>query len=109
MRTYEIWSPSAAERYFNNSIVGHISMLLAEAWGSVHRRRPVRGAAQRHVRGSAPPSLRSRRQGWLDRLDAWFWRQEQKDRDAYLAGSHDVFELERRIEALERGMITRYY
>ena len=44
----------------------------------------------------------------LERLDAWFWRQEQKDREAYLAGSADVFDLERRIDAIERGVVTRH-
>jgi Protein of unknown function (DUF3563) len=38
----------------------------------------------------------------LERLDAWFWRNRQSAREAYLAQSADVFEVERRIRALER-------
>jgi len=40
---------------------------------------------------------------WLDRLDDWLWRQQAHEREAWLAQSSDVFELERRIEALDRG------
>ena len=49
------------------------------------------------------------RQTLLERLDTWFWRQAQKDREAYLARSADVFDLERRIKALERETPVRYY
>jgi hypothetical protein len=47
--------------------------------------------------------------GILDRLERWFRAQEQKARDDYLATSADIFELERRIEGLDRGTIVRYY
>jgi len=57
-------------------------------------------------RGTAATST-ARSSGALERLDRWFWRQEQKARDDYLATSVDVFELERRIEALDRGAILR--
>ena len=43
------------------------------------------------------------RQSWLDRLDAWAWRQHQKDREAWLAQSKDLAELEARLRALDRG------
>jgi hypothetical protein len=39
----------------------------------------------------------------LDRLDHWFWRQAQRDREAYLAGARDIYELEERIRRLERS------
>ena len=45
----------------------------------------------------------------LDRLDAWFWRQRQSANEAYLAQSQDVFELESRMRAIERGVGGRYY
>jgi len=53
----------------------------------------------------APPRPRERapQLGWLDRLDAWFWHQEQKRRDAYLAQSADLVELEQRMRQLDRG------
>jgi hypothetical protein len=40
---------------------------------------------------------------WLDRLDIWFWKQELKEREAFLARSIDIFDLERRMRCLERG------
>jgi hypothetical protein len=45
--------------------------------------------------------------GLLDRLDAWFWRQRQSEHETYLAQSQDVYELERRMRALERSAGTR--
>jgi len=39
----------------------------------------------------------------FDRLDNWFWRQAQRDREAYLAGARDIYELEQRIRRLERS------
>ena len=41
--------------------------------------------------------------GWLDRLDAWFWKQDMKRREAFLAQSTDIFDLEQRMRWLERG------
>ena len=104
MRSYEISSPTAAELYFDRSIVGNLATLIADALGRSRRREP----APRTVEGTALRP-RAERATWLERLDRWFWRQEQKDREAYLARSKDVFDLERRIRALERGAITRYY
>lgn len=49
------------------------------------------------------------RSGLLARIDAWFWRQRQRDLDAYLGQSQDLFELERRIRDLERSIGSRYY
>ena len=111
MRNHEIASPSAAELYFNNSLIGHVSTLLAEALGGFRGRRLAaraskpRGPTQR----TAPKAGAERRGSWLDRLDAWFWRQEQRAREDYLARSADIFELERRMRALERNPISRYY
>ena len=39
---------------------------------------------------------------WITALGNWFHRQEVKNREAYLAQSTDVFDLERRIRYLER-------
>ena len=39
---------------------------------------------------------------WMNRLDNWFYRQQVKQREAYLAQSQDIFELEARIRHLER-------
>ena len=108
MRTYEISSPAAAELYFRNSVVGHVSTLLAETLGNLRAGKPAR-RQRPGTSAQRPPKPAAERRSWLDRLDAWFWRQEQKAREAYLAQSRDVFELERRIEALGRGAVARYY
>jgi hypothetical protein len=102
MRTYEISSPGAAELYFNNSFVGDVASFVGAAlarFGRTTARRPA-------PRTSARPERQ--RRGLLDRLDAWFWRQQQKAQEDYLAGARDVYELERRIDALDRGS-ARYY
>jgi hypothetical protein len=40
---------------------------------------------------------------WLDRLDTWFWKQDMKRREEFLAQSTDIFDLEQRMRWLERG------
>ena len=102
MNHYDLTSPNAAERYFNASIFGQLYTLMAAVLG--HGPNPAQPAG---IRSSAAPTACA--PGLLERLDRWFWRQEQKARDAYLATSADVFELERRIEALDHGAISRYY
>jgi len=96
MRNDPISSPGAAELYFNQSIFGQLYALLAETLG-----RSDAGRARAADKADADAGT------LLDRLDAWFWRQRQRDHEAYLAGSRDVFELERRMEALERGAYPR--
>jgi hypothetical protein len=39
---------------------------------------------------------------WLERFDRWAAKARQRDREAYLAASKDVFELEARIRQTER-------
>ena len=57
----------------------------------------------------AAPANATARMSLLDHLDAWFWRQRQRANEAYLAQSQDVFELESRMRAIERGVGGRYY
>lgn len=71
--------------------------------------RPRRGARAASGRSATGPTAPSRRLGWLERLEQWQWRQEQRSVEAYLAQSQDVFELEARIRALQRGNPWRYY
>ncbi|HKU85070.1 MAG TPA: DUF3563 family protein [Casimicrobiaceae bacterium] len=99
MSSYD--TPNAAEMYFNQSIFGHLHAAIAGVPPMPQKRKhaPASGAS---VAGAAAP-----RRPLLERLDAWFWHQMQRDREAYLAGSADVFELERRIDAIERGVVTR--
>jgi len=49
-----------------------------------------------------------RRPGFFERLDRWLWRQEMKEREAWLAESKDIFELEARMRMLDR-VGSRYY
>jgi hypothetical protein len=105
MRTYEISSPGAAELYFSNSFVGDVSSLVRAAlagFGGGRRN-------TRHTGRRTTARAEVQKRGLLDRLDAWFWRQQQKAQEDYLAGAHDVYDLERRIDALDRGGVTRYY
>lgn len=39
---------------------------------------------------------------WTSALADWFYRQQVKEREAYLAKSTDIFDLERRMRQLER-------
>ena len=100
MRNQDLPSPGAAETYFNQSIFGQLYTVLADTLGR-HDRAPAGGTRRTALQGSVEQSRPKR--SLLDRLDAWFWRQAQNDREAYLAGSSDVFELERRVEAYGRG------
>ena len=57
-----------------------------------------------HPQSLAPAAVTAPRRGFFDRLDQWFWRQQQRDVEAYLARSVDVYDLETRIRALERSV-----
>jgi len=47
-----------------------------------------------------PPAPRS--PSWFERFDRWAAAARQRDRERFLAESSDVFELERRMQALNR-------
>ena len=53
-----------------------------------------------------PAAKRVAREGrlaqWLNAVDNWLYRQQVKQREAYLGESKDIFELEARIRHLER-------
>jgi hypothetical protein len=65
------------------------------------QRRPVTDAAPDEAAAPAPRLL--------DRLDAWFWRMEQRAVEEYLGKAQDVYDLEVRIRDLERAPMSRYY
>ena len=109
-------SPSAAEVYFDRSPFGQLYILIADALqrkGSNRRHRAPRSQSTKAPGEQANPSQnlgempRKARANLLDRLEAWQWRQSEKDREAYLSQSKDVFDLERRIDAMERGFPLR--
>jgi len=58
-------------------------------------------AAPRNAKVTAHPAARG--PGLLDRLDTWFWQQELANREAFLAKSADIVELEQRMRWLEHG------
>jgi hypothetical protein len=68
-------------------------------------------AMELRARPSEAPAAESEepRRGWLERLDQWFWKSEQREREAYLADSTDIYDLEVRMRNLERGTPWRYY
>jgi len=66
-------------------------------------------SADARSRAKSAPANATARKSLLDRLDTWFWRQRQNANEAYLAQSQDVFELESRMRAIERGVGGRYY
>jgi hypothetical protein len=82
--------------------------LLAKALMSPARQANAFG----HREAVAAPVIATtpmRRHGFLERLDRWFWAQQQRDLEAYLARSTDVYDLEARIHAIERNRSLPYY
>jgi hypothetical protein len=75
-----------------SGVLGLLAMLTTHGILRSGRRASVTNTA---------PKIASR--GWLDRFDTWLWRQELRSFEAYLAQSEDIFDLERRQRALERG------
>jgi len=65
---------------------------------------PERGAPDRVDDTSGKPALPVRRKaGFLERLDRWFWAQQQRDLESYLARSADIHDLEQRMRNIERS------
>ena len=106
MSKHDLTAPTAAELYFHNSIFGQLYTLLAEGLGQGSQSAQHESPG-RHVDAPAPSSTAKR--SLLERLDDWLWRLKQRDRERYLAGAKDVFELEQRMQAYERESYPRYY
>jgi hypothetical protein len=106
MTHYDLRSPDAAQRYFDHSLFGQLYTMTAQMLGQL--KDADDGSAARRGR-PAPAVQQEPKLTLLERIDAWFWRQSQKDRDAYLARSTDVHDLERRMAALDRATASRYY
>ena len=70
---------------------------LAGAWAKVSQAL-LFNALRRNAGQDSEPS-----RGLFDRLDQWLWRQAQREREAYLSGARDIYELEERIRRLERA------
>lgn len=67
---------------------------------------PVTGVPGTTVPVQAPVAV-APRLTLMERLDRWFWRQEQKRVERYLAGAVDQVDLEQRMRELDRGGILR--
>ena len=78
----------------DRSLVG---ILAALTYGILDRAAPERNASK----VTARPATGS--VGLLDRLDTWFWKQEVASREAFLAKSADIVDLEQRMRWLEQG------
>ena len=66
-------------------------------------------AGERRPSVPVKEALPHQRRGLLERLDHWFWRREQREVEAHLAKSTDIYDLEARIRDLERGVLYRFY
>jgi len=66
------------------------------------------GTTAKNTTGTTGAEIRPRKRGWLERLDRWFWAQQQRDIEAYLARSEDIHDLEQRMRNLERSQWHRY-
>ena len=67
---------------------------LAGAWAKLTQALLFDRLRRDTVPQDSPPAPAA---GFFTRLDAWFSRQAQREREAYLAGAHDIYELEERI------------
>ena len=63
----------------------------------------ARAADKTKADRAAAPVLPAR--GWIgrlfDRIEAWAWERELRQREAYLAQAHDLYDLERRMRQLD--------
>jgi hypothetical protein len=84
---------------YDNTLTGVLARLTHGILLDANQRAQQDSAA----RANAAANSFSKPSSWLDRLDTWFWKQEMKRHEAFLAQSTDVFDLERRMRMLERG------
>ena len=82
---------------------------MAEGMAPAPAERQLELAFETPPKRSAPRRGHTSRRdaGVLERLDQWFWRQRQREREAYLAQATDIHDLEMRMQALDRGMDPR--
>ncbi|HEU0202028.1 MAG TPA: hypothetical protein VFR86_16555 [Burkholderiaceae bacterium] len=73
--------------------------------------RAFAGRAPENNAVARPPAaaVSAPRRGLLDRLDHLLWKRHQREVEAYLATSQNVFELEARIRDLDRAGLYPYY
>ena len=81
-------------------------------WGRSDAVAPRSSPADEPGRASDPAAAEAkpapRKVRFLERLDRWFWAQQQRDLEKYLAQSADVHDLEQRMRNIERSAWHRY-
>src|SRR6202171_1825929 len=92
---------------YDNTLTGVLARLthgiLLDANERAQLDRAKRANASDGSLGTSFANTFRKSRSWLSRVDTWFWKQEMKRREAFLAQSADIFDLERRMRMLERG------
>ena len=69
---------------------------------------PVAPAEKAAPAAVGPQLVTPRNQGLLGRLETWIWRQQQREREAYLAEATDIADLEARMRVLELRQLRHH-
>jgi len=85
--------------------------MLRRTWAPEPLVEPAAVAAEQSAaqakKATRPPAAR----GWLgrifDRLETWSWEREMRAREAYLARSQDLYDLEARMRHLDGDTLSR--
>jgi Protein of unknown function (DUF3563) len=88
---------------YDNSLAGILARLTHGILQDANERVQEQTAPAAKADRNSITNSAAKRPGWFDRLDTWFWKQEVKNREAFLARSTDIFDLEQRMRCLERG------
>ena len=92
---------------YDNTLTGVLARLTHGILLDANQRAQLDRAKRAHASDSSfansVANSFAKPRSWLSRLDTWFWKQEMKRREAFLAQSADIFDLERRMRMLERG------
>lgn len=89
--------------FYDHTLTGVLARLTHSILLGANQRAQPDGAAAAKAAAHSSDNAFVKPSSWLDRLDSWFWKQEMKRHEAFLAQSTDVFDLERRMRMLERG------
>jgi len=81
---------------------GFIALCIQLAQATFSEVMPGKQGTGTQTAYSAKPVPRDTDRTWLVAINDWFYRQQVKEREAYLAQSTDIFDLERRIRDLDR-------
>lgn len=76
---------------------------LSGAWAKLTQVLTFNALRRDRVPADRPSPTKPTSGGFFARLDGWFWRQAQREREACLEGARDIYELEERMRHLERS------